>query len=174
MKRLSILLFFLIFAQATWAGDIVKLTNDKTFQGDVKRIRDCQVVFKAEGQRFRIPAQDILFIKFEDPDDKILKRYQEMNDPDKCLKGRRDADLYHGKTGAHFALGALFGPFAVIGAAIANPEPQDGKETLQLSKNDKMFDDPAYLQCYKKKAKKKNAGTAALGWLSWVAILLII
>lgn len=101
-------------------------------------------------------------------------RSADIKDPGKCLKGRQDADMYHGKGGAHFALGALFGPFAIIGAALANPTPQKGNETLQLSENQDMFDNPEYLQCYKKKAKKKNVGTAALGWLSWIILLLAI
>lgn len=173
MKRVFFVLFVLMTVQMAWAGDVVKLVNERTFTGEVKRIDDCQVVFKTQGQRYFIPAQDILFIRFEDPHNPILVDYQAMSDPDKCMKGHRDADLYHGKAGLNIAMGVLFGPFAVIGAALTNPRPERGKETMMLSQNKELFDDAEYLQCYKKKAKRQNAGNAALGWLAWVLILLL-
>ena len=96
-----------------------------------------------------------------------------LSNNDACLKGMIDAQQFHGKVGAHVLLGFLFGPFAVIGAALANPTPYKGGTTVMLSKNRELFNDPAYLNCYKKKAKGKNAGNAAIGWGMWIALAIV-
>lgn len=83
-------------------------------------------------------------------------------------------DDFTEKAGHHFVLGLVFGPFAVIGAAISNPTPYKGAKTMMLSKNKEMFSDPVYLQCYKKKALGKNVGNTAIGWGVWALFILII
>lgn len=156
------------------AADVITLNNQLVFEGKVKKIDQCMVKFRAGGEVYNIPGEDIFSIEFENPNDKVLVAYQELNDPDKCLRGRNDASLYHGKVGGHIALGALFGPFAVIGAAVASPAPVKGKDTYMMSKNREIFDDPAYLSCYKKSAKGKNVGNTALGWAAWVLLVLAL
>lgn len=174
MKKTFLLACLLLLTQLLFAADVITLTNQMVFAGKVKKIDQCMVKFKAGGEVYFIPGDDILSIAFEDPNDKVLLAYQELSDPDKCLRGRNDAGLYHGKVGSHIALGALFGPFAIIGAAVASPTPVKGKDTYLMSKNREIFDDPAYLQCYKKSAKGKNVGNTALGWAAWILLILAI
>jgi hypothetical protein len=155
------------------SNDIIRLTNNLEFIGDVKKISNCYVKFKTNGEKYWIPVDDIHFIKFENPNDKVLLDYNKLSGSDKCMKGQMDAEMYHGKKGGHIALGFLFGPFAMIGAAIAEPTPQRGQSTMMMSENKELFNDPSYLTCYKKKARAKNVGNAGIGWASWVLILLL-
>jgi hypothetical protein len=96
-----------------------------------------------------------------------------LSDPDKCLSARLDAENFHGKKGGHFALGFFFGPFAMIGTALANPTPYKGKNTYMMSKNKDLFNDPEYLSCYKSKAKSQLLLTEGIGWAAWIVILLL-
>ena len=166
----------ILVISSSFAADILRLNNDQMFEGEVKRIRDCEVIFKTDGQRFVIPASDIHSIVFEDPKNKVYTNYMQQveNQSDKCMNGRLDAETYHGKKGGHFVLGVLFGPFAMIGTALANPTPDKGARTYMLSQNKDQFSDPAYLSCYKKKAKGQLIGMEALGWGAWVLIILLI
>jgi hypothetical protein len=176
MKKISISIFTILFTLSSFAGDVLTLNNQMIFSGKVTKIKKCTVTFDADGKKFDIPADDIFSIAFEKETDKVYTSYMEMakNDAaEQCMKGRLDADNHHGKAGLHVALGVLFGPFAVIGAAVSNPNPQKGKDTFMRSDNKDSFNDANYLSCYSKKAKGKNVGNAALGWLAWVLIILI-
>lgn len=174
MKKLITILLTILISTVIFGVDVVTLNNQKSFEGKVKAIKNCTVKFKVNGETYFIPGYDIYSIEFENPNDRVLKAYLSLDDPDKCLKGQQDADLYHGKAGAHVAYGVLFGPFALIGAAVASPSPQTGSKTLMMSKNKNLFDDPAYLTCYKKKAVGKNVGNAGLGWVAWVLFVLML
>lgn len=173
-KKLPILSFLLFAFLVGQAADVITLNNQMSFSGKVKKIKNCEIKFKAKGEVYFIPAEDVFSVVFENPNDKVLAAYQELDDSEKCMKGRTDADLYHGKTGLHVALGVLFGPFAILGAALGNPSPDKGKDTYMMSKNRENFSDPAYLSCYKKKAKGQNVGNTALGWGAWILLLLAI
>lgn len=173
MKKTVLVTLVICLTISVFSADILTLNNKMTFEGDVKKIKDCTVIFKADGKKYFIPAEDINSIKFENPRDKEFKSYIELLqiDPNNCLKGNLDADNYHGKAGFHVAMGVLFGPFAVIGAAVSSPSPYSGKETMMMSQNQKLFNDPVYLNCYQKKARAKNLGNTGLGWLAWVLII---
>lgn len=93
---------------------------------------------------------------------------------DKCMLGTNDADNLHGKEAAHLLYGLAFGGFAVIGAAIANPTPEKGNSTTLMSENRELFNDPAYRNCYTTEAKKNNVSNAAIGWATWVLVVLIV
>lgn len=175
MKKRTIFLSLLLFSfLSSRAADVITLNNQMMFSGKVKQIKDCKVKFNIEGEIFFLPAEEIYSIVFENPEDKVLIAYLELSDPDKCLKARSDADMYHGKTGLHVALGVLFGPFAILGAALGSPTPEKGNDTYIMSKNRDFFSDPAYLSCYKKKAKGKNVGNTAIGWAAWILLILAI
>lgn len=172
--RLIYFVVAVLVATPCFSSDILTLNNDMVFEGKVKKItKNCVVVFKAQGKRYLVPADEIYSIEFEDVNDKIYTDFLQLNDSDKCLKGSNDADAFHGKKGGHFVLGFLFGPFSMIGTAIANPNPMNGARTGQMSKNQNLFDDPNYLKCYKKKAKGQLIGMEALGWGSWILIALL-
>ena len=176
MKKITLTIIVALFAIASFAGDILTLTNQMVFEGKVKDIKECEVVFKADGKKYIVPASEISTIQFENTEDKVYNEYMKMADgePNKCMNGRVDADAYHGKKGGHFALGVLFGPFAIIGTALSNPTPEKGRNTLVMSKNKKQFSDPEYLTCYRSKAKGRLIGMEALGWGTWILLLLVI
>ncbi len=176
MKKATLTITAMIFAIATFAGDLLTLNNQKVFEGNVTRIKDCTVVFKANGKRFEVPASEIFSIQFENVEDKVYTEYMKLadGDPNKCLSGRLDAENYHGKKGVHFIMGVLFGPFAMIGTALADPTPEKGKQTLAISKNKEMFSDLEYLSCYKSKAKGQLIGMEALGWGAWILLFLVL
>ncbi len=176
MKKITLTFTAILFVIASYAGDILTLNNEMIFEGKVTKIKDCTVVFKADGKKFIVPSSEIFSLQFENTADKVYTEYMKMadGDPNKCLNGRLDAENFHGKNGGHFALGILFGPFAMIGTALSNPTPDRGKQTYMMSKNKDQFSDPEYLSCYKKKAKGQLIGMEALGWGSWILLLLIL
>ena len=173
-KNLLLIISMTFFVNCLFAGDVVTLNNNMVFNGKVKKIKGCVIFFKSEGNKYVIPASDIFSIQFENPNDKIYLDYIETIglDGDNCLLGKSDAKNYHGKKGSHIALGVLFGPFAMIGTAIVNPTPEKGKRTLAMSENKNLFDDPEYLNCYKKKAKLQNITMEAIGWGAWILFAL--
>ena len=172
MKKITLTMIAILFAFSSFAGDILTLNNEKQFEGKVKRIKDCSVIFKADGKKYEIPASEIFSLQFENTKNKVYTSYLKMldQDPNLCMQGRLDAKNYHGKKGGHVVLGFLFGPFAMLGTALANPTPDKGKQTYMMSKNKEHFSDLEYLSCYKKKAKGQLIGMEAIGW--GVAILL--
>lgn len=148
--------------------------NELKFEGQVKKIKDCEIKFKTESGTFWIPSSDISTIEFADVNNKVYTDFiQQSDNSEKCLKGSQDAQNFHGKTGGHVVLGVLFGPFAVMGAAIASPTPYKGKNTVIMSQNEDLFNDPAYLECYRKKAKGRKFGNTFIGWGIWVLAVLI-
>jgi len=178
MKKVTLALSALLITAVTFAkgNDVLTLTNNKSFKGDVVKIKDCNVLFKSEsGEKYIIPANDIQTVQFEDVNNKVYTNYLSMTNADNnpCMKGAADGKAFHGKGGLHVALGVLFGPFAVIGAAVGSPDPMSGSRTAQMSKNSDLFSDPTYLECYKKAARGKNVGMAAAGWGMWILLLLL-
>ncbi|MFT5824411.1 MAG: hypothetical protein ACI8ZM_005679 [Crocinitomix sp.] len=176
MKQITLTMIAILVAFSSYAGDILKLNNEQQFEGKVKRIKDCSVIFKADGQKYEIPASDIFSLQFENTDDKVYTNYLKMldQDPNLCMQGRLDAENYHGKKGGHVVLGFLFGPFAMLGTALANPTPAKGKQTYMMSKNKDNFNDLEYLSCYKKKAKGQLIGMEAIGWGAWILLILVL
>jgi hypothetical protein len=170
MKKLTVTLLLTALALTSYCGDVLTLNNAKVFEGKILKIKDCEVVFKAGRDKFHIPATEIFCVQFADTANKIYKEYIQLsdNDPSKCLKGSKDAALYHGKKVNHFFLGVLFGPFAMIGTAIAKQTPYKGQMTPFKSENSDLFDDPLYLECYKRKAKGQLIGMEAAGWGAWL------
>ena len=176
MKKITTaLLATLLIVSSAFAGDIITLNDNKSFEGKVTKIKNCSVVFKADGEKFMIPATDIFSIQFEDVNDKVYTNYLALSDnAENCLKGRTDAESFHGKEAGHFILGVLFGPFAMLGTLVSNPTPERGKNTYMNSENRELFSDPAYLKCYKNKAKGKLIGMEALGWGAYLLIILLL
>jgi hypothetical protein len=176
MKKLTLLFTIILTSVLSFAGDILTLNNGMVFEGKIIKIKDCDVTFKADGQKYVIPASDIFSLQFEDVNNRIYTQYLELSkdSQNKCLNGRLDAENYHGKKGAHFILGMLFGPFAMIGTALTNPTPEKGNDTYLRSNHKDQFNDAEYLSCYKKQAKKQMLGMDALGWGAWVLFIITI
>lgn len=175
MKNFLLSVFIVLFSGISFAGDILTLTNQMTFEGKVIKIKPCEVVFKAAGEKFTIPSEDIFSIQFESVTDKAYVDYMQYAEriPEACMKGADDAAMYHGKGLSHFALGFLFGPFAMIGTAIARPDPITGTRTFRKSQNHELFSDPDYLKCYRRKAKAGNLAMEGIGWGTWIFVVLI-
>lgn len=165
-----------LLSPAALANDILLLKDNNFFEGEILKIKNCEVKFKAsDGNKYYIPAEDIQKLIFEDTKSRVFKKYQTTieNEENPCLSGRLDAENLHGKAGRHVVLGILFGPFTVIGAAVSSPRPHNGKETMYLSKNKELFQDPMYLSCYTKKARSRNVIYSAAGWGSWILFALL-
>jgi hypothetical protein len=174
MKRAILLsVFSVAIVFSMMAGDILTLKNGMRFEGKVKQIKEHSLVFKTDIGSFIIPSGDIEMVEFEKPSKRFMKRYNSMS-PENCQAGKMDASLHHGKGGGHFVLGFLFGPFAMIGTALANPTPMKGKRTMAMSENSDLFDDPHYLKCYKRKAKGNLILWELGGWASWILLAIII
>ena len=95
-----------------------------------------------------------------------------LSKTEKCVRGRKDANRYHGKVGAHVLYGLIGGPIATIGAALSDPTPTDGRSTVTQSDNQALFDDPAYRSCYTKEARGNNVvGTLILPLLGTAVLL---
>ena len=176
MKFKLIAIIIILTFHASYAGDILTMANGMIFEGKVTKIKECVVVFKSQKEKYIVPAYDIYSIQFEDANDRVYRKYLALNldEPNKCLNGQLDAENYHGKKGTHVALGFLFGPFAMIGTAIAKPTPDKGRFTAAKSQNTDQFNDPEYLSCYKKKAKGQNILFEGIGWGAWLLLLLLL
>lgn len=177
MKTKFLLLTLFLVPFIAKGNDTLTLTNQAVFSGKIVKIENCIVTFKFQGDKYDVPAEDILFVKFADPTNKIYTDYLELvssYQEGTCLKGQLDASNYHGKAGFHVAMGVLFGPFALIGAAVADPTPEKSTKTLMMSENKDLFNNAEYLACYRKKAKSQNVGNAALGWAAWIVLLLAL
>jgi hypothetical protein len=179
MKKLTLAITAILLVTASFAADILTLKNEMIFEGRVLKITNCEVTFKAmDGNKYLIPAEDIFCVVFENPSDKVYTAYLQLADSEpglKCLKGKMDAYNYHGKAGLHITLGFLFGPIALIGATVSTPTPQKGRNTYSMSQNKEMFQDPEYLNCYKKKARNKNIRNTGIGYLiRWGALIPLI
>lgn len=173
IKNILPFLLIVITVSSAFSQDVLTLNNEMRFAGTIKKIKDCSLIFKADGEKFEIPVDDIYSIQFEDVGNPIYTDYLAQSSArDNCLKASVDANLYHGKKGSHVLLGFLFGPFAMIGTALASPNPYNGKQTIMLSQNPDLFSDAAYLSCYKKKAKRQLIVFEGIGWLG--AILLAL
>ncbi|MDX9882458.1 MAG: hypothetical protein RBS73_10350 [Prolixibacteraceae bacterium] len=174
MKPIYLTLLIACISFSSFAGDILILKNELVYEGKIARIKNCELVFKIKGEKYVIPASDIYSVEFENPEDKVYSNYMKLaaNDPNKCLSGSLDAENFHGKKGGHFVLGVLFGPFAMIGTALANPTPERGRHTLLKSQNNDQFNDLEYLTCYKRKARGQLILAEALGWGAWIVFVL--
>lgn len=175
--KTRLICMMLLFPILTFGNDTLVLMNQAIFNGKVVKIDDCVITFKYDGKKYYIPGQDIYSIRFGDPEDKVYTKYLEflLQDQDaNCLKGKYDAKDLHGKGVFHFMSGLLFGPFAMIGAAVANPTPEKGARTMMLSSNKDLFNNPEYLKCYRKKAKWENVGNVAWGWSIWLLLFSLV
>jgi len=171
-KTFILLLLASFFYSFSFASDIITLTNQKAFSGKVTKIKNCKVHFKANKQKYVIPASKILMVQFEDLENKIYKNYLKqiaLNDNESCLRGTIDGNN-HRKEGKHLVFGFLFGAFGVIGAALGDPIPDLSK--AKVSKQNEKYYNYAYLQCYTKAAKKKNVRMSAIGWGTSVLLTL--
>jgi hypothetical protein len=176
MKNIFLLTVFFVASMTSFAGaDILSLKSGHYFEGEIIKIKSsCEVVFKSEGHRFIIPVDDIAYIQFNSVNDRVYRKYLELEaDPAACMKGQMDASMHHGKKGGHVLLGALFGPFAMLGTLVANPTPDKGKSTYMLSENKDLFSDYQYIECYKKSARKSLIGMEAVGWGVWILLIVL-
>ena len=80
------------------------------------------------------------------------------------MKGKMDAEKYHGKEIEHLALGFAGGIYGFVGATLSNPSPYKDPKTILLSPNKGLFNDPQYFASYQNKARQKNINYTAIGW----------
>jgi hypothetical protein len=173
MKKIIKTLLFVFILGNSFAFDQLTLLNNATFEGWVVKLDQKKIQFNFNDELFTIPLKDVHTVVFEDTSNILYQDYLNSLTDDKCTKATLDAEMYHGKKGGHFALGVIFGPFSMIGTALANPNPMNAKRTFAMSENKELFNDPEYLLCYKKAAKRKLIGMEALGWATWILIVIL-
>jgi hypothetical protein len=152
-------------------GVVIEQVPDQTVKIQTK---DKNIFVYQFNEIEKITKEEVHAISNDQSQQKSSNNKSSNDNSTKCLNGQLDAENYHGKKGTHFVLGVLFGPFAMIGTAVSEPKPQRSKQTLMMSNNKDQFNDPNYLSCYKKKAKGQLIGMEALGWGSWILLLLIL
>jgi hypothetical protein len=154
-------------------NDVVVLKDGHLFRGDVEHVYNCAIRFAVGDAAYEIPAQDIAEVYFGNPESRAARRMTEViADADACFTGKTDAE-HHGHGVGHFATGFLFGPFGVIGCAVAKRTPYKSNSPELITVNQSMWSDPAYLACYNKGARSKAVTTSALGWATWILILIL-
>jgi len=165
MKKIIPLFLLLAVSFQGLATDMLQLNNGMLFSGEVKQVRKCEVKFKTSlGESYWIPAQEIQSIGFGDLTSRMYLKFLSLtDDSENCLAGRLDGAELHGKKGAHFALGFFFGAIPIIFTAVMDIKPERGKRTPTESQNQDLFDDPEYLECYNKEAKKSLIIAEAIG-----------
>ena len=172
MKKILLLTLLIIGIKAQ-AKDTLVLNNQLTYTVNITKLTATEVEFKANAKHYVIPATQVTMVKFQNPNNPIYVNYvKSINDGgNNCAKGFEDARQFHGKKGGHVILGALFGPFAIIGTALSNPTPEKGVRTYMLSKNNDLFNNYEYISCYRRQAKSSLITMELLGWLTWVLLL---
>ena len=177
MRNLTLLIVTLCFTLNSFAKDVITLQNQQKFEGKIVKLKDCSIVFKVEEKRYEIPSDNIFSIEFENTQNKLYHNYlkQAMVNENLCFQGQMDAQNFHGKKGGHFVLGVLFGPFAILGTALANPSPFNASNSMMMmsSEDKSKYSDPQYLSCYKRKAKGQLIAMEAAGWGAWIIFILM-
>lgn len=166
MKLIFLSFLAVVFATNIIAKVITTLKNQLLFEGKVLRFQECEIHFRAAGQKYVNPSADMLSFEFEDAYDKVCRNYLEIQttNQDLCLQGQFEVDNYHGKEAGHFFLGVLLGLYAMIGKAISNPTPYGGRKTYIQLQNSDYFNDPEFLSRCEKKINGKLTGMEATGW----------
>lgn len=179
MDKLSwiiVLAFNFLFGLNIYSQDLIIKKSGDTLRVKVLETGLSEVKYKnyddLDGITYGIYKSAIATIRYVNGRVESFDQPEEMSAEKKCYCGNTDAAKYHGKKGGHFVLGALFGPFAMIGTAFANPIPRKGRHSY-LSKYQELFNDPAYKKCYKKKAKSDLIGMEAAGWGAWIAFVFL-
>lgn len=172
--RVVIVAIALFFTSLLYANDEVQLLNCEIYYGKVLKIDQCKVHFKTDCQTLIIDADSIEFLKFECPENEIYQNYiNDLTIKEKCLRGHNDAKNLHNQGLAHFFIGVLFGPLAIVGSIVSTPTPNKSKNTMLLSENKDLFGDPNYLECYRKEAKSKNISAILGGACTWALFYLL-
>lgn len=172
--------FLFLFFLYSWifplqAADVVIMKDGHGFSGKIVSIKQGILKLKWQDDRLFIPLEEVERVEFEDPENKLagISFMNPVPQGENCIAGQQDAEMFHGKYGGHVVLGFFFGPFALIGTALASPYPHRGRHTAAMSQNKELFDNPEYALCYKRKAKARLLGAEAIGWGAWLVIALI-
>lgn len=165
MYKISLFVLAILFTTFAFATDIIRLNNQKLFDGKILKINDADVVFKMEGKKYVIPTSAIYSIDLEKGTHLLYSANLNtvVEHSTNCRCGEMDAKNLHGKKPQHIVLGMFLGPLAMIGTAMTSPNPYDGERTASLSENKELFSDKAYLGCYEKKARRQLIGMEAIG-----------
>jgi hypothetical protein len=158
----------LMAASSTFAKDVVYLKDGSKVKGDISQITEGQLTLARKNITKVYTAEQVSWIK-ADNDNQVLKDALKATDPDMYEKGRLDASKYHKRTLGNGALGFFFGPFGLLGVALGGAKAPD---VLDI-KDDSLMKNEDYRHGYKKKAKGKNVGNAALGWAVGVAAVVL-
>lgn len=176
-KFLAVFVTIIVFSFCVHGGSIkdrIELNNGKKLKGEIVNIEYGKLYLK-KGKKVRMYTSDqIRYIMIDSENEKIISKIIEnvpLQERNWCVEGDTDAYNYHKRGGGNFALGFVFGVFGFIGVAVTDAKaPYD---PALISDTEKM-NNTTYLMCYDKKAKKKNLGSAGIGWAASFILLLVI
>lgn len=160
------LLFYVCFAIAStgYTRDKIYLTNGKTLRCEIVTVEWNKLEYRQRGKIAVLHADDVALIELDAANIEVIEKINVQIDPRNplasCEMGKADANAFHNRGFGNFALGFFFGPFGVLGTAIGAPRSPDYVK-IPVKEN---LSDPAYLKCYRKRARGKNVLHAAAGW----------
>lgn len=165
----------LLFFSANMFADIVTI-DGRQYNVEINRIQPKKVLFTFGNDTYVVPMNKIDMIYLEGSNSTFAKSAEVLNqivsEGNPCLLGTTDAQS-RGKTTVNVIGGVLFGPFALIHKALKDFHPMKDIETITVSGNKDLVDNPNYIQCYRKKAKTKALTETAGGWATWILIVLM-
>ena len=175
MKIFILVILLVGFIEDTNAIDVIRLKNNGQLAGNIIKQKRNKLFLQIDTITYKIPKKDIHEVIYGyNAIPKDLVDQLSTEDKIKCMKAIKDAQTFHGKNGLHMLLGALTGPVSIIATALANPTPPKGNRTYLLSQNKELFNDPVYLNVYKRTAKKKLITQEVTGMLICVMTVLAI
>lgn len=173
MKKIFFLM--LLFFSVNMFADIVTI-DGRQYNVEINRIQRNKVLFTLGNDAYVVPMGKIDMIYLDGANSTFAKSAEVLNQivskENPCLLGTTDAQS-RGKTTVNVIGGMLFGPFALIHKALKDFHPMKDIETVAVSSNRDLVDNPNYIQCYRKKARTKALTETAGGWATWILIALM-
>lgn len=165
--------FFSVLLILSFTGhtrDKIYLTNGKTIRCQIVNVEWNKLDYQHRGKVNSLSSDEVSRIELDAANVAVIEKINATLDPRNplasCEMGKADANAYHNRGFGNFTLGFFFGPIGMLGTAIGAPRSPDYVK-IPVKEN---LSDPAYLKCYRKRARGKNVLHATAGW---AAILLV-
>jgi hypothetical protein len=187
MRNFLLVFLMIISAQKVFSQDIIVFMNGEEQQVEIEEITPDIIKYKVANTPnspvYSVLTKSIFMIKFKDGSRQVIytepppvtdtiylvKGMMPRREMNACSKGQYDAFQFHKRKAGNFMLGLLFGPLGIYGVAATNaaPPPPEAAEK-------KYMENPIYLDCYNKAARKNNLSHAIGGFITMSATVLIL
>ena len=178
MKKTAILLYITFLTFSAFSKDVIHLKNGRTIKCTLVDLKKDSIYFiKKKKNGVRLLTSDMVdFILIGENNQAFQTKISNLHsiiDPlEACQAGKMDANLFHHRGFGNGCLGFFFGLFGIAGTVIGRPHPPPIEVIVVRDKE--MVMNPAYLSCYRKRAKGKNIISAAIGYGVFLVVLLTI